>query len=114
YRLGLSPSPAIRIPALISSSLNFPISSSIASCSFDQSRGSPSFSESSFAFTITMTRMTPPIGLGGLERADDLVVVEGDAGGGGLGADPLERLGRGPLGKEALPGAEEDGVDGER
>src|SRR5262249_41806517 len=61
--LGLSPSPASMIPALISSSLNFPICSNICSAPFI-SRGWDSASDSLVAFTITMTRIGPPLWLG--------------------------------------------------
>ena len=58
--LGLSPSPTSMIPAFTSSSLNFCIAS-INSAAPSISIGLLSSSDSSVAFTITMTRITPPV-----------------------------------------------------
>src|SRR6267143_466971 len=55
FELGCSPSPASITPAFTSSSLNFPISASIFSL------GSSPASDSLFAFTITMNRMSSPL-----------------------------------------------------
>src|SRR4051794_16461165 len=60
--LGLSPSPASMIPALISSSLNLPICSNISSAP-SISKGFDASSDCLVALTSTMTRIGPPLWL---------------------------------------------------